>query len=237
MSRIVFQWIEPCTTSERLRKAQAHLRESVLRLGLEPVLFPAGPSLVKFREILQFARDRANAESFVWCNSDVTLRRNPFEIDDGRHVQGFHRTEIPSGSICGGVDMYLIPCRLWDDWIRDDSPDMWCGATHIDWWLSRTAQKKGIYRAHEGFIDHLTHPTSDSSKLSTDPYYQHNIQAYNEWAEKCGEKLFRPEEPSPVWQRFFQGIAWRARWKAKGLATRLKRALERGNSVTGQRRT
>ena len=186
---IAFQWIEPCA-NPRLRDAQAELKRSVVAHGLEPLLFPAGSSLVKFRDILQFGRDHCVGRSLVWCNSDVILKRNPYEVEDGERIHGFHRTEIPSGEICGGVDMYLIPCHVWDDWLAADAPDLWCGATHIDWWLTRTARLRGIYEAHEGFITHLTHPPSGASKGADNIYYRHNIAAYNTWAQAAGVEIF-----------------------------------------------
>ena len=184
MSQICFQWIEPCR-SERLKVAQEKLLESIHTLGLEPVLYPAGPEMVRFVDILRFARERAKGGSFVWCNSDVTLVRNPYDVlqagDDGETVHGFHRTEIPSGEICGGVDMYLIPCRAWDEWLGVNPPDLWCGATHIDWWLTRAAALRGCYQSHFGYIDHLTHPESPASK-GGNALYRHNIREYNKWA-------------------------------------------------------
>jgi hypothetical protein len=221
MRRICFQWIEPCA-NERLRQAQAVLRDSVSALGLEPVLFPAGPDLVKFRDVLQFARDHASGPSFVWCNSDVMLRRDPHDVEDGLCVHGFHRTEIPSGEVCGGVDMYLIPCAAWDDWLRDDAPELWCGATHIDWWLTRTAARRGIYRRHEGYIDHRAHASSAASKNKGDKHYGDNIRAYNAWAERNGEKIHAPDPEPSVPLRFLHLLAWKAGWKIRGLTARLR---------------
>jgi hypothetical protein len=192
MREICFQWIEPCR-SERLRVAQEKLQERILDLGLEPVLYPAGPEMVKFADILRFARERAKGGSFVWCNSDVTLVRNPYDVlgegDDGATVHGFHRRELPSGEICGGVDMYLIPCKAWDEWVGINPPDLWCGATHIDWWLSRAPALRGCYRSHFGYIDHLTHPESPASK-GGNTLYNHNIREYNRWARESGAGRF-----------------------------------------------
>jgi len=58
MRQIAFQWIAPCP-NERLRTAQARLRDSVAAIGRVPVLFPAGPEMVKLADILRFARKRA----------------------------------------------------------------------------------------------------------------------------------------------------------------------------------
>lgn len=193
MSRqICFQWIEPCR-SERLKLAQEKLLESVLALGLEPVLYPAGPEMVKFVDILRFAREDAKGGSFVWCNSDVMIVRNPYEVlkhgDDEEIVHGFHRTEAPSRKICGGVDLYLIPCKAWDDWLGKNPPDLWCGATHIDWWLTRAPALRNSYQSHFGYIDHLTHPESSASK-GGNTLYSHNIREYNRWARESGAGRF-----------------------------------------------
>jgi len=188
MRPVIFQWIDPCPNT-RLRTAQERLKESVELLGLDPVLFPAGPRMEKFSTILSFARTRSQGRSFVWCNSDVTLTADPFALDDGRTIRGFHRREVPSGEFCGGVDMYLIPNESWDGILSRDVPDLWCGATHIDWWLTRAAVLAGRYASHFGFVDHLSHPESPASKKRTDPHYHHNIRAYNAWARRNGAGL------------------------------------------------
>ncbi|MBE2205407.1 MAG: hypothetical protein IAE94_13830 [Chthoniobacterales bacterium] len=181
--QVTFQWIDPCP-NERLARAQECLRESVVARGLEPLLFPAGPGLVKFSEVLGFARKHARGRSFVWCNSDVTLIRNPYELEDGQMVRGFHRREVPSGDLCGGVDMYLIPNAVWDGILSRDLPDLWCGATHVDWWLTRAAALAGRYTSHFGSIDHVTHPESPASKGGGNRFYRHNIREYNKWARR-----------------------------------------------------
>jgi len=197
MNAITFQWIDPCP-NERLAEAQLRLRDSVLSLGLEPNLFPAGPGLVKFADVLSFARERNRGSSFVWCNSDVTLTADPYALDGGRTVRGFHRREVPSGEFCGGLDMYLIPNSLWDDVLSRDIPDLWCGATHIDWWLTRASVLAGHYTSHFGFIDHATHPESRASKSWNNPHYRHNISQYNKWARRNGAGLFEQRIRLPV---------------------------------------
>ncbi len=194
--QVCFQWIDPCP-NERLRLAQEKLLQSVIAMKLEPLLYPAGPKMVKFSEILRFARIHAEGGSFVWCNSDVTLLRDPFEVDDGKNVHGFHRTEIPSGTICGGVDMYLIPCKDWDEYLGVNPPDLWCGATHIDWWLTRAPALRECYRSHFGYIDHLTHTESPASK-GGNGLYRHNIIAYNRWARRHGAGVFEELIDLPI---------------------------------------
>ena len=194
--QVCFQWIDPCP-NDRLKLAQEKLRESVQALGLEPLHYPAGPVMVKFADILRFARRRTEGGSFVWCNSDVTLLRDPFEVDDGKNVHGFHRTEVPLGATCGGVDMYLIPGKAWDEYLGVNPPDLWCGATHIDWWLTRAPALRECYRSHFGYIDHLTHPESPASKGGND-LYRHNIRAYNGWARRSGAGLFEELIDLPI---------------------------------------
>lgn len=191
MSRITFQWIEPCR-SERLRQAQQVLQASIEALGLEPDRFAAGPAMVKFANILRQARTHSTGDAFVWCNSDVILRKNPFSITDRTKVHGFHRTELPSGEICHGVDMYLIPHAIWDNLLANDIPDLWCGAAAVDWWITRRCQKLGIYENHSGFIDHPSHERSAAS-AGGDRYSRDNLRAYNRWARRHG--LGTLEEP------------------------------------------
>ena len=119
--RVTFQWIDPCP-NERLRVAQQKLLESIEAFGLEPSLFPAGPQMVKFADILRHARRNSVGKSFVWCHSDVLLTQNPFLLADRGKVLGFHRREVPSRKICEGVDMYLIPNLLWDNYLSGIFP-------------------------------------------------------------------------------------------------------------------
>lgn len=182
---IAFQWLSPCP-NERLAGAQQLLKKSVIEWGLEPILFPAGPQLVKFRDILDFACDRCFGDSFVWCNSDVLLSANPYTLPGGGLVRGFHRREIPSGDLCAGVDMYLIPKKFWRESLRPGMPDLWCGASHIDWWLTRAAALAGSYQSHNGFIDHPSHEESGASKSAANPYFKHNVREYNAWARRAG---------------------------------------------------
>jgi len=197
MNSVAFQWLDPCP-SERLKIAQEHLLASVSSFGLKGDLYPAGPKLVKFSEILRFARRNAGGRSFVWCNSDVTLTADPYELDDGETVRGFHRREMPSGEYCGGVDMYLIPSRVWDEVFVLDLPDLWCGATHIDWWLTRAAVLKSRYTAHFGFIDHVSHETSSFSKGRSNSLYRHNVVEYNKWARRNSASLFERRIALPL---------------------------------------
>lgn len=82
--------------------------------------------------------------------------------------------------------MYLIPNAIWDNYLSRDIPDLWCGGTHVDWWLTRAAALIGAYESHAGFIDHLSHLESGASKSVTDPHYRHNLREYNAWAVRNG---------------------------------------------------
>lgn len=166
--------------------AQKRLLESVEALGLEPAPFPAGPDMVKFGEVLRYARRESVGTSFVWCNSDLLLTKNPFLLANRGKVLGFQRRELPSGEICGGVDMYLIPNLIWDNYLVRDIPDLWCGGTHVDWWLTRAAALIGAYESHRGFIDHPSHTESGASKRASDPHFRHNVREYNAWALRNG---------------------------------------------------
>ncbi len=112
--------------------------------------------------------------------------------------------------------MYLFPVRLWDEILAQDIPDLWCGATHVDWWLTRAASLAGCYAAHHGYIDHPSHEESGASKNRTDPYHRHNVKAYNAWARRNGAALdqhrivlpFIGESMSPVTDY----TRWAARW-------------------------
>jgi len=183
-NKITFQWIEPCR-SVRLKSAQQALLDSVEAMGLASDLFHAGPEMVKFADILWQARLNATGDAFVWCNSDVLLRKDPFSGADLSRVHGYHRTEVPSGEVTYGVDMYLIPNRIWDELLSKDIPDLWCGAATIDWWISRACQLHGIYENHVGYIDHVTHERSQSSG-GGNVYFRHNVRQYNRWARRNG---------------------------------------------------
>jgi hypothetical protein len=217
---VVFQWIEN-PRSQRLASAQAQLEESIVSFGLTPLRFPAGPALIPIGDVLAEARQQTSGEAFVWCNSDVVLRQNPFDVSNPAQVYGFYRREVPSGEICGGVDMYYIPVKWWDRYLSKDFPKLYLGASYVDWWISRAMQKVGAYENLTGYIDHVTHPQSEAAGSDANPYYQKNFRAYNAWAKRNGlDPIPAPTYLLPkighVW-----GIrdAWRklfaAKWRVK----------------------
>jgi hypothetical protein len=182
---VVFLWIEN-PRSNRLAVAQAHLEESILSFGLMPLRFLAGPDLIPIGDVLAEARRQTRGESFVWCNSDVILTQNPFEVSNPSQVCGFHRKELPTGQITLGVDMYYIPVKWWDEHLSKDIPKLYLGASYVDWWISRAMQKVGAYENLTGYIDHVTHPQSEAAGSDANPYYQKNFRAYNAWAKRNG---------------------------------------------------
>ena len=186
MSKIVvFLWIEN-PRSTRLAGAQVRLEESIREFSLTPLRYPAGRDLIQIGDVLTEARRQTTGSAFVWCNSDVVLTKNPFEVPNPQQVYGFYRRELPSGEICGGVDMYYIPVKWWDDYLSQDIPKLYLGASYVDWWISRAMQKVGAYENLVGFIDHVTHPQSEAAGSDANLYYQKNFRAYNAWAKRNG---------------------------------------------------
>ncbi len=181
---VAFVWLtEP---HPRLAAAQQELEESIRALGLKPLRFPAGRKLVRFGDVLAFARRHASGDAFVWCNSDVILTRSPFDVPDPSRVYGFRRREIPDGREVFGIDMYHLPVRIWDDYLRQDIPGLYLGASFVDWWISRAMEKAGNYETLTGYIDHRSHPKSSPAAQEANPYYQANFRAYNAWARRHG---------------------------------------------------
>lgn len=182
---VCFQYIVN-PRSERLAAAQVRLEESIHFFGLEELRFPAGRGLIPIGDVLAEARRQTKGSAFVWCNSDVVLTRNPFDVPEPEKVYGFHRLEVPSGDICYGVDMYYIPVKWWDEYLAKDIPKLYLGAAYVDWWISRAMQKVGAYENLVGYIDHMTHPQSKSAGSDANPFYQKNFRAYNAWAKRNG---------------------------------------------------
>jgi len=169
---------------ERLHQAQKKLEESIVQFGLGSVPYLAGKKLVPIGSLLLEARKRATGKAMVWCNSDALLTRNPFDVPNENQVYGFYRREIPSGEFCFGVDMLYLPLSIWDEIISKDIPKLFLGASYVDWWIPRLMQHLGEYENLTGYIDHVTHPTSQASGSDTNYYYQANFKAYNKWAHR-----------------------------------------------------
>ena len=179
-------YVEVSDAKPRLAEAQIRLRDSIERFGLDPFPVRGGARLDLLGDVCRAVRRVATGGAFVWCNSDVVLTRNPFNVPDDGKVYGFHRREVPSGEICHGVDMYYIPVECWDRWLSKDVPDLHIGASYVDWWISRAMQKVGAYENLTGYIDHHSHPQSRAAADDASPYYQRNFRAFNDWARRNG---------------------------------------------------
>ena len=232
---VVFQWIKN-PRSTRLAAAQARLEESISFYGLTPLRYPAGRDLIPIGDVLAEARRQTKGSSFVWCNSDVVLTKNPFEVPNPQQVYGFYRREVPSGEICGGVDMYYIPVKWWDEYLSKDIPKLYLGASYVDWWISRAMQKVGAYENLVGYIDHVTHPQSEAAGSDANPYYQKNFRAYNAWAKRNGLEPI----PAPPYLLAGVGHVWGIRDALRKIfaAIRLRAArLRRDGSAYALRRS
>lgn len=215
---VVFVWVEGA--SPRLAKAQVLLEESIHAFGLRPVRYPAGKKLCLFGDVLSCGREGAREGAFVWCNSDVILTKNPFEVPNPGQVYGFRRKEIPGGEIGRGVDMYHIPVAIWDQKLSSDVPDLYVGSSYVDWWISRAMPLYGNYENLVGYIDHPSHQKSEAANNDADSYYQANFKAYNRWAKRHGlEAISAPPYLIPG-----LGHVWGARDAIKRLQTKWRLA-------------
>jgi hypothetical protein len=101
------------------------------------------------------ARRIATGDSMVWCNSDLIINRNPFDVPEEEIVYGFHRREVPSGDTGKGIDMYKIPFGWWDKYLSRDIPKLYLGASYVDRWISRAMEQKNAYRRDILIILHI----------------------------------------------------------------------------------
>jgi hypothetical protein len=214
---VSFLWIED-SQSTRLREAQSRLEKSCHEFGLQPVRYAAGRPLVPIGDVLAMTRRCTAGAAFVWCNSDVVLTRNPYDVPNPKTVYGFFRREVPSREITTGVDMYFIPVNWWDNYLSKDIPPLLLGAGFVDWWISRAMRKAGAYENLSGYIDHITHPQSSAAGSDADPHYQHNFRVFNAWAKRNGL------EPIPAPPYLLPGIGhvWGVRSLLGKLALRKK---------------
>jgi len=167
----------------RQRLAQALCRASLDACGLTVVELCGDPR-PRFGEMLRAAREHAG-EWFAWVNGDCQLLLPPESINcTAIDVLGMRRVEVGAGTICAGVDGYLIRSAFWDACLSSDVPEMWVGASHVDWWLSRAAQKFGRY-AETVCLAHLPHERTATS-LGTDRFGAENIANYEAWADRHG---------------------------------------------------
>lgn len=180
----IVTYLHVAQANHRLEVAQKNLFKSIKAHGLQPLPFSAGKKLTIFGDVLTRARAKTRGKAFVWCNSDVILTRNPYDVPNPDQVYGFYRRETPSGEFTRGVDMYYIPTRIWDEIISRDIPPLYLGASYVDRWISRLMEAQGAYQNLEGYIDHPSHPRSGAATSDTNVYYQKNFRAYNAWAQR-----------------------------------------------------
>lgn len=170
-------------TDDRMRIAQHMCMGSLNICSVKVIEIPEHPR-PRFGRILQTAREAAS-DWFAWINSDCQLLV-PLECLNAKDadVVGMRRVEVGPGRVSSGVDGFLIRTRFWDEVLSLDVPEMWIGATHLDWWLSRATQKYGKYEECV-VLAHLPHdPTTASDGV--DIFGRENIENYLAWAERHG---------------------------------------------------
>lgn len=178
--KLVTAWI--ANNDARCQLAQRRMLRSVLDCKFDLVIVSGTPRPL-LTDMLTLARSLSPAVgAFMWINSDCEIADLP--PLDLSVVTGLHRIESADGSICGGVDGYIFPCELWDRLYASDLPRMFVGGTHVDWWLSRLAQKHGCYRSAVA-LNHISHEKSNAS-AGLDECGQHNLREFHAWAERNG---------------------------------------------------
>jgi hypothetical protein len=167
----------------RLQLAQLLCMASLERCCLEVIEVPGDPR-PRFGDLLRAARTHAE-EWLAWINSDCQLLLPLSAMDcSAIDVLGMRRVEVGPGTICGGVDGYLIRSTFWDAVLSRDVPELWTGGTHVDWWLTRAAQKYGRY-AESVCLAHLPHDRTLTSQ-GIDESGRENIANYEAWADRHG---------------------------------------------------
>lgn len=176
--KLVTAWLN--NNDARCQLAQRRMLRSVLDRELDPLIVNGDPRPL-LSDMLRLARSLSPARGwFMWLNSDCEIADLPHPLP--HRVIGLHRIESADGSICAGVDGYIIPCELWDALYVPDTPEMFVGGTHVDWWLTRLAQKHNAYQAIV-CLKHISHAKSNAS-AGLDSYGQHNLREFHEWAAR-----------------------------------------------------
>jgi len=175
---------------ERAEIAQGLFLSAISRFPEVTLMLIPGEPRPRFDEMLLMARKaectgNIGKDWFGWINSDCQLLLPPnlLIIQYPCDVIGLRRIELGGGEKCGGVDGYLIKKDFYDRHLSD-SPKMWVGGSHIDWWITRAAQKFGRY-AELFCLAHIPHERSQTS-IGSDSFGSENIQNFNEWADRVG---------------------------------------------------
>ena len=183
--KVATAWIN--SADKRLVSQQNNMALRLLAQGHSLVIF-SGDQHPLLTDMLRKCRELAGAEQFfAFINSDC-LPCVDFDLSARPgYVTGFKRIESIDGTVCGGVDAYVFACEAWDKLYAPDLPQMYVGGTHVDWWLSRLAQKHGCYQEQVG-LWHESHEKSASSR-GQDERGEHNLKEYGAWAERNGVAL------------------------------------------------
>ena len=175
---------------ERLEKAQIKFLKSCLYFQYIPVFYTdihIPEQRPKMNELIEYAIANCKEKKsdwLIWANSDCEIVKDITPLFKEGIAIGFHRTEIPSKQYCAGMDMFAIHSSLWDG-LTKDMPDMYVGATHIDWWLARYFQKLGVLGYTFDYLCHDSHEQSkEGNQYSGDKISQHNIDNFIAWAKR-----------------------------------------------------
>lgn len=170
----------PVSEDDRINYSIDLCRSSLKRFSEVDIIEIPGTPRPFFNEMLETS-SRGEGEWFGWVNGDCQLLIGPNRlIDNNYDVIGLRRLEIDSGDKCDGVDGYLIRKPFWLEILSKDSPKMYVGGSHIDWWVTRATQKYGRYR--EGcYLAHISHERTQTS-VGTDELGNNNITQYTQWA-------------------------------------------------------
>lgn len=172
----------PLSEEHRIKYSAELCRSAIKRFEEIELHEVCGTPRPFFNKMLEEA-SQGEGEWFGWINGDCQLLTSPSEIDLSEvDVYGLRRIELGVGEQCGGVDGYLIRKEFWKTFLSQDAPELYVGATHIDWWITRATQKYGRYA--EGFwLAHIPHEKTDASS-GVDEIGKHNLREYKSWANR-----------------------------------------------------
>lgn len=170
------------TLNERIiiQQNQAVLR--TILFGHEPVIFDGTVNRPFLSDVLLQTSKLEHSNFFAWINSDCVPFVDFSMLAVKGKVIGLKRIETIDNSVCSGVDGYIFDINVWNKYYIEDMPQLYVGATHVDWWLTRVAQKYNLYTEMTSLI-HISHPPSEST-LGIDNYGVHNLNNYSEWAKR-----------------------------------------------------
>lgn len=177
--KVAFNWLN--TLNERVTVQQNKAIVRIITFGHEPVIFTDNDDRQFLSNMLTETSKLESSGFFAWLNNDCVPLIDFSLLATKNSVVGLKRIES-NGEICGGVDGYIFDINIWNDYYLEDIPKLYIGATHIDWWVTRLAQKHNFYKEISGLF-HVSHPKTESS-LGIDKYGVHNINEYIAWAKR-----------------------------------------------------